>query len=55
MHASDIHGRQVVATVDGSEVLRVEQGKLEPKAGRLGLWVDIGTDGYFANLSIRKA
>jgi hypothetical protein len=26
-------------------------GKLPPRPGRIGLWVDIGTEGFFANLS----
>jgi len=34
-------------------VLTVEDLKLGPAArGAVGLWVDIGTEGYFANLRI---
>lgn len=37
----------------GAPVLTVEDLKLGPAArGAVGLWVDIGTKGYFANLSI---
>jgi hypothetical protein len=38
------------AHVDGVPVL-AGQGKLPPHPGRIGLWVDIGTEGFFANLS----
>ncbi len=37
--------RTVSATVDGIAVLHLERTKLEPADGRIGLWVDIGTDG----------
>ena len=40
--------------VDGAEqpCLIVNDMKLEPKAGRVALWVGPGTEGYFANLKI---
>ena len=42
--------------VDGVEVLRVDGFKHGPAArGGVGLYVDIGTDGYFKNLSIEAA
>jgi hypothetical protein len=36
-------------SVDGAPVLQ-GQGKLSPQPGKVGLWVDIGTEGFFANL-----
>lgn len=42
------------AYVDGKLVLRGE-GKLPPRPGRIGLWVDIGTEGYFANLTLQPS
>ena len=42
------------AYADGQLVL-VGQRKLAPRRGRIGLWVDIGTEGYFANLAITPA
>ncbi len=50
----EIAGTRFVAFVDGVRVLEGE-GKLAPQAGRVGLWVDIGTEGYFANLQISPA
>jgi hypothetical protein len=38
-------------SVDGKPTLHGE-GKIEPRSGRIGLWVDIGTEGYFSNLSM---
>lgn len=50
----EIAGAHFAAFVDGVLVLQGD-GKLAPQAGRIGLWVDIGTDGYFANLRITSA
>jgi hypothetical protein len=48
----EFSGRRVTATIDGVEVLSVES-LVEPAAGRVGLFVDIGTEAYFANLIVR--
>ncbi len=47
----DFHGDRFDALVDGQQVL-AGAGKLNPTEGRIGLWVDIGTEGFFANLSV---
>jgi len=52
-----VTGEQVQMYLDGlgggAPVLTVEDLKLGPTArGAVGLWVDIGTEGYFANLRI---
>jgi hypothetical protein len=47
-----LRGRHFTAHVDGVLVLEGE-GKLPPRPGRIGLWVDIGTEGFFANLSLQ--
>jgi hypothetical protein len=44
-------GPGFTAFADGVPILR-GTGKLPPRPGRIGLWVDIGTEGFFANLSI---
>lgn len=44
-------GRDFAAFADGAPILQ-GQGKLPPRPGRIGLWVDIGTEGFFANLSV---
>lgn len=33
-------------------VLSVREAKAEPVGGAIGLWVDIGTEGYLANLRV---
>jgi len=47
----EIDDRRLVAFVDGQRVLAVD-GKLDPVAGAIGLWVDIGTEAYFCNLRV---
>ena len=47
-----LEGTDFAAFVDGVPVLQ-GQGKLPPRPGRIGLWVDIGTAGRFANLSLQ--
>ena len=42
-------GTRFTAHIDGDLVLQ-GQGKLPPRPGRIGLWVDIGTESFFANL-----
>lgn len=48
----EVDGRAVRASVDGVEVLRVDDTMTEPTTGAVGLWVDIGTDALFADLII---
>jgi hypothetical protein len=46
--------RSLRVSIDGVEVLKVDETKAAPIRGRVGLWVDIGTDAYFSNLSITR-
>jgi hypothetical protein len=39
-------------SVNGREELALADTKVAPAAGSIGLWVDIGTAGYFANLRV---
>lgn len=48
----EITATSVQAFVDGALVLSVDQLKDGLGKGRLGLFVDDGTDGYFANLKV---
>jgi hypothetical protein len=48
----DIEEDRVGIAVNGVEGLAVRDAKAPPVAGAIGLWVDIGTEGYFANLRI---
>ncbi len=47
-----LQGKRFTAHVDGVLVLQGE-GKLPERPGRVGLWVDIGTEGLFANLTLQ--
>jgi hypothetical protein len=47
----EVSGAGFSACADGQLILS-GQGKVPPQPGRIGLWVDIGTEGFFANLSI---
>jgi hypothetical protein len=47
-----VDGDRLTAWVDGVEVLSVAPSLVEPSRGRIGLFVDIGTEAYFANLRI---
>jgi hypothetical protein len=51
----DLNERRVEARVNDDVVLSIERAKVSPALGQVGLWVDIGTDGYFANLQITRA
>jgi hypothetical protein len=51
----DIDERRLVAHVNGVVALDIAQAKLDPADGQIGLWVDIGTEGYFTNLQITPA
>lgn len=44
-------GSEFSASIDGKLVLQ-NKGKTEPASGRIGLWVDIGTEGHFSNVRI---
>lgn len=46
-----LEGRQFSLSVDGTLVLQ-GSGKIAAKLGAIGLWVDIGTEGYFSNLRL---
>jgi len=50
----DVDGRKARLYVNGAEqpCLIVNDMKLEPKSGRVALWVGPGTEGYFANLKV---
>ncbi len=50
----EIDGRKARLYVNGTEqpCLIVDDLKLEPREGRVALWVGPGTEGYFANLKI---
>lgn len=45
----------VTATIDGITVLQIHDPKGTPTPGSIGLFVDIGTKAYFANLTIQPA
>lgn len=42
----------VTATVNGVSALTIDQPKAPPRAGAIGLFVDIGTEAFFSNLTI---
>ncbi len=48
----DIHDTTVTATVDGHRVLTLTETKAAPATGDVGLFVDIGTEAYFRDLTI---
>jgi 3-keto-disaccharide hydrolase len=50
----EVEGRKARLYVNGAEqpCLIVNDLKLEPREGRVALWVGPGTEGYFANLKI---
>lgn len=48
----DVNDTRVVASVNGVEVLHITEPKAEPTTGRIGLFVDIGTEAYFSNLVV---
>ena len=50
----EVDGRKARLYVNGADqpCLIVDDLKLEPREGRVALWVGFGTDGYFANLKI---
>ena len=48
----DVEEDKVRIAVNGEERLVVTEPKAKPVSGAVGLWVDIGTEAYFANLRI---
>ncbi len=48
----EIEERRMRVLVNGKEVLAVAEPRIPPQTGTVGLWVDIGTEGYFANLRV---
>jgi hypothetical protein len=50
-----VAGRQVRVEVNGVEVLAFDDAKAEPETGAIGLFVDIGTEAYFSNLTVTTA
>ncbi len=42
----------VTATVNGVPALTIDQPKAQPRTGDIGLFVDIGTEAFFSNLTI---
>jgi hypothetical protein len=50
----DIGNDSVRASVNGTEQLVVREPKAAPMTGAIGLWVDIGTEGYFSNLRVTQ-
>lgn len=49
-----VSGADFSTSVDGTPVLQ-GKGKIGPQPGRIGLWVDICTEGYFSNLRVTDA
>lgn len=47
-----VSNNQVTASVNGDLVLTVTEPKAPSSIGRIGLFVDIGTDAYFSNLIV---
>jgi hypothetical protein len=48
----DIDDTRLVVSINGQEELVLTESKAAPVAGGLGLWMDIGTEGYFGNLRV---
>lgn len=48
----EITGQTLTATVNGQIALSGDFGLSDPVTGNIGLWVDIGTEGYFSNLRV---
>lgn len=51
----EIAGNTVNAFVDGEKVLTVSDLRFPNRKGRIGLWVDDGTAGYFSDLKVKAA
>ncbi|UTT71245.1 DUF1080 domain-containing protein [Arthrobacter sp. DNA4] len=50
----EVLGRRLRVIINGGEVLTVSESKGVPFPGMVGLWVDIGTEAFFSNLSITR-
>jgi hypothetical protein len=50
----EIAGGTAHAFVDGEKVLTITDLKFPNRNGRIGLWVDDGTAGYFSDLKVKK-
>jgi hypothetical protein len=48
----DIDGTRVRVSVNGKDELALVEAKGTPVAGGIGLWVGMGTQGYFSNLRV---
>jgi hypothetical protein len=48
----DVDGGSLRAVVDGVEVLTMADLRYPGRQGRIGLWVDDGTEAFFSNLSV---
>lgn len=48
----EINGASVQVFVDNKPVLKIKDARFANRKGRIGLWVDDGTAGYFANLKV---
>ena len=48
----DIDGTRVRVSVNGKDELALADAKGAPVAGGIGLWVGMGTEGYFSNLRV---
>lgn len=51
----DIQGSRLQVSVDGESVLTVPDLSFPNRLGRIGLWVDDGTTGYFKDLRVTSA
>jgi hypothetical protein len=48
----DIEGTRLTVAVNGTEVLRLTETKAAPVAGNIGLFVDVGSESFFSNLTV---
>ncbi|MGK9147747.1 DUF1080 domain-containing protein [Plantibacter flavus] len=48
----EVRGRHITARVNDDEVVEFGTGLAEPRPGRIGFWVDIGTDAVFSKLRV---
>jgi hypothetical protein len=51
----DIESDRVTATVNGQPALSITETKADAVSGALGLFVDVGTEAFFANLTVTPA
>lgn len=50
--AIELDERTARVTIDGTDALVIDGTLDEPRAGGIGLWVDIGTEAFFSNLRV---